>query len=438
MFERITLLVILGILIGISYLSETMDGGGRIWFAMGVGLGSFFFYLFAVSAHYRKRQTPHAPGFRPFVSMVIPAKNEETVIRTTVHEMMKVVYNNTDGTPNYELIVVDDGSTDRTLAVLQELSQDYPNLVVYHRAPRPHSSKPAVLNEIDPVCKGPIMAIFDADARIKPDFLERIIPFLADPRVGGVQAQKTISNREISWLTEAQYLELIMMGRFEEGRDLGNAAVEMRGNGMIVKREAVADCGGWNERALTEDLDMSTKLMLNHWEVRFCPDIPVLEEAVTTVKALYKQRRRWAEGSMRRYLQYMFRILGPGVALNKKADMLAFAAEFFFPIWLLVDIGFHIRNLVQGHGLHVSAFMYFGGLMILITTISTARAVYERVSRDPWQIARLTVLTNLFLAGCWTPVVLRTYLFMLASPKPMAWVKTEHTGTSHDAEMAHS
>jgi 1,2-diacylglycerol 3-beta-glucosyltransferase len=438
MFERITLLVILGILITISYLSETLEDGGRIWFAMGVGLGAFFFYLFAVSAHYRKRQTPHAPGFRPFVSMVIPAKNEEAVIRATVHEMMNVVYHNTDGTPNYELIVVDDGSTDRTLAVLQELALDYDNLVVHHRAPRPKSSKPAVLNEIDPVCKGPIMAIFDADARIKPDFLERIIPFLADPRVGGVQASKTISNREVSWLTEAQYLELMMMGHLDEGRDLGNAAVEMRGNGMIVKREAVADCGGWNEAALTEDLDMSTRMMLNHWEVRFCPDIPVYEEAVTTIKGLYKQRRRWAEGSIRRYLQNMFRILGPGVPLSKKADMLAFVTQFYFPIWLLVDIGFHIKNLYTGQGLHVSAFMYFGALMIIVTIISTARAVYERVTRNPWELIRLTLLNITFVAGCWTPVVLRTYLFMLFSSKPMAWVKTEHTGTHQDAEIAHT
>jgi 1,2-diacylglycerol 3-beta-glucosyltransferase len=352
--------------------------------------------------------------------------------------MMKVVYHNTDGMPNYELIVVDDGSTDRTLAVLQELAQDYPNLVVHHRAPRPHSSKPAVLNEIDPVCKGPIMAIFDADARVKPDFLDRIIPFLADPRVGGVQAHKMISNREVNWLTEAQYLELIMMGRIEEQRDLGNAAVEMRGNGMIVKREAVADCGGWNEAALTEDLDMSTKLMLNHWEVRFCPEIPVYEEAVVSVKALYKQRRRWAEGSIRRYLQYMFRILGPGVPLSKKADMLAFVTEFFFPIWLLVDISFHIRTIVRGEPLHISAFLYFMMLMMVITSISVARGIHARVTRNPWQIIRLTFINEVFFALCWLPVVLRTYVFMLASPKPMAWVKTEHTGTAHDAEIAHS
>jgi 1,2-diacylglycerol 3-beta-glucosyltransferase len=437
MFERITLLVILGIFISISYLSETLDGGGRIWFALGGGLGCFFFYMFASSWHYRKRQTPHAPGYRPFVSIVIPAKNEETVIRATVVEMMKIVYHQTDGTPNYELIVVDDGSTDRTLQVLQETAKDYPNLVVYHRAPRPKSSKPAVLNEVDSTCKGSIMAVFDADARVKPDFLERIIPFLADPRVGGVQAAKTISNREVNWWTEVQYLELIMACRLEEGRDLANGAVEMRGNGMIVKRDAVADCGGWTEAALTEDLDMSTKLMLNGWEVRFCPDLPVYEEAVVNWTALYKQRRRWAEGSIRRYLQYMFRILAPTTPLSKKADMLAFFTEFFFPIWLLVDIAFHVRNLVEGKPLHVSAFMYVLLLGFVITSISAARGIYERVTRNPWQIIRLTVMNEIF-AMHWFPVILRTFLFILASPKPMAWVKTEHTGTSHDAEIAHT
>ncbi|MBC7541516.1 MAG: glycosyltransferase family 2 protein [Candidatus Sericytochromatia bacterium] len=437
MFERITLLFLLGILVAISYFSETLAYGNRIWFCIGGGLGVFFFYLFAVSAHYRKRQTPHAPGYRPFVSIVIPAKNEETVIRATVSEMMKIVYHSSEGEPNYELIVVDDGSTDRTLQVLQDIAKEYPNLVVYHRAPRPRSSKPAVLNEVDPICKGSIMAVFDADARVKPDFMERIIPFLADPRVGGVQAHKMISNRDVNWLSEAQYVELIMMGRFEEGRDLSNGACEMRGNGMIVKREAVADTGGWTEIALTEDLDMSTKMMLNGWEVRFCPDIPVYEEAVLNWGALYKQRRRWAEGSIRRYLQYMFRLLGPTVPLNKKADMLAFLCEFFIPIWMLVDLAFHVRRLVQGVPLEVSAFMYFATLMFSITAFNVAKGIHERVSRDWKEIIRLTIMNELF-AVFWVPVILRTYLFMLVSSRPMAWIKTEHTGTHHDTEIAHS
>lgn len=434
MRERLILLVLLCGLIGISYLSETMDHGGRVWFAIGGGLGAFFFYLFASTWRYRTRQTPHAPHFRPFVSMVIAAKNEDAVIRATVVEMMKVVYHNSDGTPNYELIVVDDGSDDRTLEVLQALAPDYPNLVVHHRAPRPKSSKSAAINEIEAIAKGEIMAIFDADARVKPDYLERIIPFLADPRVGGAQAHKTVSNPDVNWLTLAQADELLLMGHIEEGRDLGNGAVEMRGNGMVVRRAAVADVGGWNDKALTEDLDMSTRMMLNRWEVRFCPNVPVYEEAVTTWNALFKQRRRWAEGSLRRYLHFFFDFLGPHVPLSKKADFMAFMTEFCFPIWLVVDVAIHVMNLVNGVPLHVSAYMYFMGLLFIITSVSVANGIRQKVTRDWRQIVKRTLLQEIYLLH-WIPVMLWTFAHILISPKPMEWVKTDHTGTHHDVEL---
>ena len=116
---------------------------------------------------------------------------------------------------------------------------------------------------------------------------------------------------------------------FQMGRDLIGGAVELRGNGQLIKRAAVIDVGGWNNQAITDDLDLSMRLLINHWNIRFCPDASVFEEGVTSIKALIRQRKRWAEGSIRRYLDYIFPLNSPTrLSLVERFDTLAFTVFF--------------------------------------------------------------------------------------------------------------
>lgn len=434
MTERLVTLIIISLLTGIVWLSDNLNRGYTLWVAIAALFMSYFTYVWAISWKVRQRQTPHAPNYRPFVTMVVPAKNEEKVIAQTVREMARVVYHNSDGTPNYELMVVDDGSTDHTLQVLESLKPEYPQLVVHHRAPRPKSSKAAVLNEITPIAKGEIFAIFDADARIMPNFLDRIIPYLADPKVGAVQARKQISNPDVNWLTGAQEDELMMLMALEQSRDLVEGAVELRGNGMIVKREALADVGGWNNTALTEDLDMSTRLLLKGWDVRYCPDIAVLEEAVPTWPALFKQRRRWAEGGMRRYAKYFFQLMAPQIPLAKRIDMLVFFCQFAIPIWLMIDVAFMAVDLATGKGFHVSTLMWMLVVMLFVTSVSVANGVRKVVTRNWWQVIYRTARHE-FFALHWFPVIFVTVFHILFARRPMEWTKTEHHGEPDTAQV---
>jgi 1,2-diacylglycerol 3-beta-glucosyltransferase len=100
---------------------------------------------------------------------------------------------------------------------------------------------------------------------------------------------------------------------------------------MFVRRDSLEAVGGWSERALTEDLDLSTRLSAAGRHVALAPEASVDEEAVETLGALWHQRLRWAEGSLRRLLEH-----GPGLLLgrqplSRKADFLAFAGEFLVP-----------------------------------------------------------------------------------------------------------
>lgn len=116
------------------------------------------------------------------------------------------------------------------------------------------------------------------------------------------------------------------------GRHATDGTAELRGNGMFVRREVLERLGGWHTAALTEDLELSTRLVAAGERVALAPQAEVGEEAVVTLLALWRQRLRWAEGSLRRLMD-----LGPGllseprVPLGRKLDFLAFTGEFLIP-----------------------------------------------------------------------------------------------------------
>ncbi|MFN8578875.1 MAG: glycosyltransferase family 2 protein [Candidatus Sericytochromatia bacterium] len=255
-----------------------------------------------------------------------------------------------------------------------------------------------------------------------------MVPYLYDPKVGGVQAQKKISNPDINELTgSAQDDEMIMLMSLGENQDLAEGAVDMRGNGMIVKRSAVKDVGLWNEDALTEDLDMSARLHLNNWDIRYCPDIDVREEAVTTLKALYKQRKRWAEGGIRRYLDYMPYFLEAKTPILKKIDMISFFLSFYFPVWFFIGLMFTIIGTIQSGELKIALVVYFFILFAFVMMINTFSGLKKAGVKKKRSLFYRTIRSALFNSH-WLIVMPVVSFKILFSWKKTAWVKTEHHG----------
>jgi 1,2-diacylglycerol 3-beta-glucosyltransferase len=115
------------------------------------------------------------------------------------------------------------------------------------------------------------------------------------------------------------------------GRWATEGTAELRGNGMFVRRAVLEAVGGWSERALTEDLELSTRLSVHGRHVTLAPEAVVREEAVETLGDLWRQRLRWAEGSLRRLLEHGPRLLASSQPMGRKADFLAFTGEFLVP-----------------------------------------------------------------------------------------------------------
>jgi 1,2-diacylglycerol 3-beta-glucosyltransferase len=271
----------------------------------------------------------------PFVSLVVPARNEAPVIAATVRGLASLAYLGEDGRPRYEVVVVDDGSSDETGRVARHAAVGAPHVRVLRREPDAGMprTKGAVLAWAMPAVRGDVIGVVDADTRVTPVFLERAMrAWQRDPTAAALQVARRPHNADRSWLTAAQAEEQLMDLASQCGRRAVDGTAELRGNGMFVRVAALDAVGGWDPRALTEDLELSTRLSSAGEHVALAPHVPIGEEAVESVRSLWHQRVRWAEGSVRRLIQHGPSLLASAQQpLSRKADFLAFASEFLLP-----------------------------------------------------------------------------------------------------------
>jgi len=281
-----------------------------------------------------RRGDTERSGGRPWVTLLIPARNEAAVIGEGIATLVAQDYAGAEG-PRFDVLVVDDGSGDATGDLARRAGAGLGDRFrVIRREPGdgPHT-KAAVLNFAHAACRGEVIGVLDADARVAPTFLAGAMgAWAADPAAAAIQVQRRAGNHGARWLAAAQDEELLMDMASQCGRLATDGTAELRGNGMFVRRAVLERIGGWNDGALTEDLDLSTRLVTAGERIALAPQVEVHEEAVLTPAALWRQRMRWAEGSLRRLLE-----LGPGLVGNRslpigrKLDFLAFAGEFVIP-----------------------------------------------------------------------------------------------------------
>ena len=427
MKERILLFTIvfgLGVFIYIfqSYFNT-------VW---GLALLCTFMFIYALfmnlSYKLKKRKLEKYPqiineNYKPYVTVMIPAHNEESVISNTVHNILNMDYE------NFDIIVIDDRSTDNTASVIKDLENKYDKVTALVRPTDAFPGKSAVLNDAFKIAKGEAIVVFDADATVEPDFLSKLIPYLEPKDVGAVQARKVIRNKNVNLLTRCQNNEYTMDTHFQAGRDSIKGAVELRGNGELIKRQAIEDIGGWNNYTLVDDLDMSTRLHVKGWDIRFCPDAVVYEEGIIYLRPLYRQRRRWLEGTIRRYLEYAGDVLfSKDMSLRASLDMTAYITQFIMPGWFVMEIlirGFKVlAKQAPPHMLYSSLVI---GCAIGFGFFFAARYALRRYDYMPRLDATFEALeTSVYLFIIWFPLVLYICFKILFMKKDMNWGKTAH------------
>ncbi|HEY9776639.1 MAG TPA: glycosyltransferase family 2 protein [Planktothrix sp.] len=359
--------------------------------------------------------------WQPWVDIFIAAKNEERVIERTVRGFFKLNYE------NFHVWVIDDASTDSTPEVLRNLQREFPRLKTLNRPCGSYPGKSAALNDALALAKGEVIAVFDADASVAPDFFQLTLPLLQPDGIAGVQAQKRIYEQQEGLLVDYQASEYALDTYFQMGRDLIGGAVEFRGNGEVIKRQALIDVGGWNNKSVTDDLDLSMRFLINDWDIRFCPHAPVWEEGVEKLPGLLRQRRRWAEGAIQRYLDYIFPLNSPTrLSFVERLDTLAFTVYFVVPALLILQMSsevVHFLMRTQSHG-KLFALLTFAVYIITAVDFAIAIRIYRRKSvlRSCFDSLGVTA----YVYGHWVPVIVTSFCRILLGKQASAWRPTEH------------
>lgn len=381
----------------------------------------------------------------PFVSLLVAAKNEEAVIESLVKTLCSLDY----PSYRYELWVIDDNSTDKTPLVLKQLTEKYDRLKVFRRSPGATGGKSGALNQVLPLTRGDIIAVFDADARVPKDMLRRVVPAFAKEQVGAVQVQKAISNPDVNFLTVGQVAEMALDSFFQQQRIAVGGIGELRGNGEFIRRSALEDCGGFNEETITDDLDLTIRLHLHQWDIEFLIDPAVEEEGVTTTIALWHQRNRWAEGGYQRYLDYWRPIFAGKMGYRKTWDMFMFwITQYFLPTAAVPDFLMAIaRNRLPVYSpvtvlmLTMSFIAMFSGLRRINQQKKVRHAGFVAPSSESKELSAQPVSTpNLLLTALntlrgnlymlhWVIIMASATARMSVLPKRLKWVKTIHQGT---------
>ena len=431
MRERLLLFIILTCLVCFLYIFQNYVNTVHGFVILCACMVIYGLYSIAATKYQKRKLKKNPPiindNYKPFVSIMVPAHNEEYVIENTIKNIFNIDY------PNFELIVIDDRSTDNTADVLHELANKYNNLKILIREKDAFPGKSAVLNDALKLAKGEAILVFDADATVESDFLNKLVPNLEPHDVGAVQARKIIRNKDANLLTRCQNNEYTMDTYLQVGRDAVKGAVELRGNGELIKREALEDIEGWNNYTITDDLDMSTRLHIKGWDVRFCPEACVYEEGIIYVFPLFKQRRRWLEGTIRRYLEYFGAAMrSKKMSLRARLDMSIYITQFIMPLWFMLEVILRIIKLltdkIDPYSLHN---VLWSSLIISLAVglgfFSAIRYSLRRYDAVP----RLSAIkqafeTTIYFLIIWFPMELFICGKILFCKKDMNWGKTTH------------
>ncbi|MDX9714751.1 MAG: poly-beta-1,6-N-acetyl-D-glucosamine synthase [Dissulfurispiraceae bacterium] len=247
--------------------------------------------LFFIRRERTSKQVPKLKHY-PLCSIIIPCHNEEYNIHKTISWLATA-----QKYPDFEIVAVDDGSTDSTAEILHTLSANYPNVrTVYLKE---NQGKGAALTAGTLVANGDIIVTIDADALLDQDALSWIVwHFNESSRVGAVTGNPRVLNRTtlLAKIQTGEYATII--GLIKRSQRILGKVLTVSGVIAAFRRQALESAGYWDTDMVTEDIAITWKLERKFWDVRYEPKAITWVFVPETIKGLWRQRSRWAQGGM--------------------------------------------------------------------------------------------------------------------------------------------
>ncbi|MDZ4226487.1 MAG: glycosyltransferase [Candidatus Pacearchaeota archaeon] len=265
-----------------------------IYLSVYMGLISTSFYIMSFIAGEKKKKPLYTDEelSKVKVTVIIPAYNEEDSIEKTVKSVSKSNY------PDFEIIVVDDGSKDRTFEIAKKLEGS--KVRVFHKE---NGGKGTALNFGIKKATGKIIFTMDADTTVDRESMKRMVRFFKDKTVMSVTPAMVINNPRTIF-QRIQYTEYAL-GLFLRKAFSSLRAIYIAPGAFSAYRKWFFDkYGGYDERNMTEDLEVGLRIQYNGYHTENCPEAPAYTNAPATFKELTMKRRRWYFGQVRNLWKY--------------------------------------------------------------------------------------------------------------------------------------
>ena len=415
-------LSVLGKILYFCFLAAIWMGVSRLIFLAGLSLWN------RRSEALSQEPPPKKDPFH--VSVIIPAYNEESVIANTVRGILSSSYRDLD------VIVIDDGSKDKTFAVLTQNFAANPRVELISV---PNAGKANALNTALIRARGDIVVALDADTQFEQDTIARLVRWFTDDEIGAVAGNAKVGNR-INMITRWQALEYVVAQNLERRAlaALGTLTV-IPGAVGAWRKSVLQELGGFPVETLAEDQDLTIAVQRAGYEVKFDSSAVAWTEAPATVRGLAKQRFRWAYGTLQCLWKYRSMTFNPrygtlGTIALPQVWLFQILLTAFAPLadllllWQLVWQG--LAYLEHGAEFQNTDLVTVGIYYVVFVIVDLLAAIFGFLieKRESWSLLWWLPLQRFGYRQIMYYVVVRSILTAIRGPS-VGWGKLERAGT---------
>jgi cellulose synthase/poly-beta-1,6-N-acetylglucosamine synthase-like glycosyltransferase len=370
----------------------------------------------------------------PTVSVLIPAHNEEVVIGNTLEAMMELNYPK----DRLEVIVINDNSSDRTGDIVKRFSLIANNIRCMTTPPlHAGKGKSSALNEGFRRSKGSIIVVYDADNTPEPDaVLNLVLALENDAKAAAVVGKFRVINASKTLLTKFINIETItFQWMAQAGRWFWFKMCTIPGTNFAIRRSVIEELGGWDEKALSEDTELSIRVYNQGYHIRFFPAAVTWEQEPENWKVWWRQRTRWARGNeyvVMKYVLQLFKLKNPVVVFDL---LYFFFTYFFFFIGVIVSDILVVYNLTTDAGIGIGAYSIY---LLLAGYLLYVAEVILALSIEGNQLSFKNFLIVLFMyftySQLWILLVIRAFYLEIKRmlfKQEIKWYKTERFNVEH-------
>ncbi|BCI53990.1 hypothetical protein NIIDNTM18_32680 [Mycolicibacterium litorale] len=411
-------------------LAEEAPGtllGVLFWLGMGsLTVMSLLYLVLALICQYRQRRVRWDgldDNRLPAVSVVLAAYNEQNVIARTLSELRRSAY----PPGRFEVVAVDDGSTDDTLAILHEVAGTWPGLRVVHQVNSGKSS--AINNGINHASPtSTVIVTMDADTLFRPDTVRNLARHFArnthGKRVGAVAGHIKVGNRRnvVTAWQSLEYISGICVTRMAER--LLNAISIVPGACSAWDRTALAQIGGFCDDTMAEDCDATLSLQRRGYRILQENDAIADTEAPETLRALAKQRKRWTYGNIQALWKHRDMVFRPRYGVLAMVTMPYAALSLLVPLLFMpLTIVAAAMSVAAGNWQSIAVYAGFVAALHMIISVTAIAMARER----PWHLLVVPIYRVIYEP-------LRAYLLYASAYRALkgtvvAWDKLERRNT---------